>query len=55
MATYTIENHGQQSRIVMNGDLTASIIPELQPRLKEALDKGAQEMIFDLGKTAMLD
>jgi anti-anti-sigma factor len=55
MPNYTIESNNQLSRIIMEGDLTASIIPELQPRLKQELDRGAHEMVFDLGNTNMLD
>jgi len=35
--------------------LTAALVPELQAALKEMLSKGARELVFDLGSTAMLD
>jgi len=55
MATYSIESDDRQIRVVIKGDLTAAGIPELQTALKQELDRGAREVIFDLAETAMLD
>jgi len=55
MAQYIIESQDKLSRVIMEGDLTASLVPDLQPRLKQELTRGIQEVVFDLGKTAMLD
>ena len=40
---------------MLGGDLTASNVPELRTGLKTELDQGADEVIFDFGKTVMLD
>ena len=55
MPDYTIEHHSRQRRLVLNGDLTASVIPSLRAALKTELEQGADEIVFDLGKTVMLD
>jgi anti-anti-sigma factor len=55
MAGYTIERNEGQCRVLLEGDLTASLIPDLQAALKENLDQGVREAVFDFGNTAMLD
>ena len=35
--------------------MTAILVPELQADLKEMMNKGAREVVFDLTNTAMLD
>jgi anti-sigma B factor antagonist len=55
MAAYVIEQKDQQGSVKLTGDLTAPLVPELQAGLKEVLSKGARELVFDLGDTAMLD
>jgi len=55
MAAYVIEQKDQQGSVRMTGDLTAILVPDLQANLKEMLNKGARELVFDLGSTAMLD
>ena len=55
MAAYVSEQKEQQGAVKMKGDLTAILVPELQACLKEMIDKGAREVVFDLTKTAMLD
>lgn len=55
MAAYEIERKDQEGLVKLTGDLTAVIVPDLQAGLKEMLNKGANELIFDLGSTAMLD
>jgi anti-sigma B factor antagonist len=54
MAEYTLEHDGTLCRVILGGDLTASIVPALQTALKEGLG-GAGELVFDLEKTGMLD
>jgi anti-sigma B factor antagonist len=39
----------------MHGDLVASVIPDLQAALKQQLQPGVEEVIFDLAATVMLD
>jgi anti-anti-sigma factor len=55
MAGYTIERKERQCRVVLEGDLTAPLIPDLQAALKIQMGQGVDETVFDLGKTGMLD
>ena len=55
MAIYTLEQNGRTARITMNGDLVATGIPDLKTVLKEQLQAGAEEVIFDLAATVQLD
>jgi anti-anti-sigma factor len=55
MAAYVSEQKDQQGAVKMKGDLTAILVPELQACLKEMINKGAREVVFDLANTAMLD
>ena len=55
MTEYTIERDRKACRVMLGGDLTASVIPELRSGLKAELDQGADEVVFDLEKAAMLD
>lgn len=55
MAAYIIEQNDQQGSVRLEGDLTAIVVPNLQGDLKEMLNKGTSELVFDLTKTAMLD
>lgn len=55
MTEYTIERNAKVCRVVLGGDLTASVVPELRTGLKTELERGAEEVTFDLEKTAMLD
>jgi len=55
MAAYEIEQRDKQGSIKLMGDLTAVLVPDLQTGLKEMLNSGTCEMVFDLAKTTMLD
>jgi anti-anti-sigma factor len=55
MAAYVIEQNDQQGSVKLAGDLTAALVPDLQAGLKDILNKGARELVFDLSSTAMLD
>ncbi len=39
----------------MQGDLIASDVPDLQAALKQQLQRGVDEIVFDLAATVMLD
>lgn len=41
--------------VPIEGDLTASVVPELKAALGEALGSGALQVEFDLGKTTIID
>jgi anti-sigma B factor antagonist len=55
MANYTFEKNGKNCQVTMQGDLVASGVPDLQAALKSQLQPGVEEVVFDLGRTAMLD
>jgi anti-anti-sigma factor len=55
MAAYVIERKDQQGSVKLMGELTAVLVPELQASLKETLNSGARELVFDLASTKMLD
>lgn len=55
MSGYRIERTDQQCRVVLLGDLTASIVPELQAALRSELEQDTAEVVVDLGGTALLD
>jgi anti-anti-sigma factor len=55
MANYTLEPNGPTCQVTLHGDLVASGIPELQAALKQSLQPGVAEVVFDLAATAMLD
>ncbi len=55
MADYTIQRNGKQCRVALAGDFTASLVPGLQAALKAELARNADEVVFDLGTTTMLD
>ena len=55
MEKYAIEIIDRNCRVTMQGDLTASVVPELQGVLKEKLQQGIDEVVFDLATTVMLD
>ncbi len=55
MATFMIERTGKTRCFRMEGDLTAAVVPEIRTALQSELSEDTREIIFDLGKTLMLD
>jgi anti-anti-sigma factor len=55
MASYTIECKDRQCLVVLEGDLRASLVPDLQANLTKELEQGVDGVTFDLGKTVILD
>ncbi len=55
MTANTIERQSGLCRVRLDGDLTASRVPELQALLKRELDQPIEEMVVDMTGTAMLD
>lgn len=55
MAASVVKQNGRQSLVMLQGDLTAVVVPDLQADLKELLNKGARKLVFDPTNTAMLD
>lgn len=52
---YMIAVQNRQCQITLTGDLTAIMIPDLQPALRSVLDQGVSELVFDLLNAVMLD
>ena len=55
MEKYILEQTGQNCRVTLRGDLIAAVIPDLQAALKQQLQPGVEEVVFDLAATVMLD
>jgi len=55
MEACAVEQQSKTCRVTLSGDLTASCVPEVQEKLQAALNGGAQEVVFDLGKAVMID
>jgi len=55
MAAFLLKRNGEKLQVILEGDLIASIITNLQQALKEAVEQGIQEITFDLTNTGMLD
>jgi anti-anti-sigma factor len=55
MAAYVLDLKDQKGSVELKGDLTAVLVPDLQAGLKEMLNMGAREVVFDLASTKMLD
>jgi anti-anti-sigma factor len=52
---YSIERTAKSSHVLIGGELTAPVIPELQEALKNELRQGVEEIVFDLNCTEILD
>lgn len=55
MNSCSIERDGRTIAVIMKGDLTASVISEIQAGLKKELERDTKEVVFDLTATVMLD
>ncbi|MDO8837039.1 MAG: STAS domain-containing protein [Vicinamibacterales bacterium] len=55
MGGFAIERRGSRSVVVVSGDLTAPMVPSLQGSLKQEIDEGALDIVFDLAATETLD
>ena len=55
MAAFVIDHKDLQGSVQLMGDLTAVMVPDLQAGLKQVLQKGARNLVFDLTSTRMLD
>ena len=55
MSSYRMEHTGDGCRLMVNGGLTVVLVPELQQALKAEVEKGTQQIIFDLAETRMVD
>jgi anti-anti-sigma factor len=55
MSSYRMEDVEGGCRLAINGGLTVVLVPELQQALKAEVEKGAQQIIFDLAETRMVD
>jgi len=55
MAAFVIDHKDLQGSVQLMGDLTAVLVPDLQAGLKQVLQKGVRNLVFDLTSTRMLD
>ena len=55
MSSYRMEHSDNSCRLIVNGGLTVVLVPELQQALKAEVDKGTQQIIFDLSETRIVD
>lgn len=54
-AGYTLERHPTQCHVRLAGDLTASLVPDLQAALRQEIQPDTAEVLFDFEHTTMLD
>jgi len=55
MAEYSITRTDSSSVVTVRGDLTAPLVPSLQASLKQEVEQGARDIVFDLAGTDALD
>ena len=55
MKACELRRDGDKVFVMLEGDLTAMVAPELKSAVQQALGDGALEVIFDFGKTTILD
>lgn len=55
MSTYEMKDAADGCRLSVHGALTAVLVPELQRELRERVERGVREIVFDLGDTSMVD
>lgn len=55
MSSYVVERNGTECKISVAGDFEVAMIAELQPIVRQELEKDAQEVVFDFLKTTLLD
>ena len=55
MSQFDLKRDGKMLTVVSGGDFTAVLIPDLKPAVQKAIEEGITEVVFDLGKTTILD
>lgn len=55
MGSYRIERDERACRIFIEGEFTATLTPDLQSSLKQEVEQPAEEFVFDLAQTDMVD
>ncbi len=55
MPGFTIEREPNLCRVVLRGNLTAALVPDLQAALRQELAGELEELVVDLSRAAMLD
>ncbi len=55
MDQFDIKRDGTVLTIVSLGNFTAALIPDLKSATQRAIEEGVTKIVFDLGKTAILD
>lgn len=55
MTDCMIERDGNELCITLGKTLTAADVPEVRGRIKEEIDEGVREVVFDFSKTTSMD
>jgi anti-anti-sigma factor len=55
VSDFELKRDGNKIGVVLEGDLTAGVVPELKSALQGALGEGVLEVEFDLLKSVILD
>jgi anti-anti-sigma factor len=55
MSSYQMERIDGGCQITVLGGLTAVLVPELQPALRQEVAGGLRQLTFDLARTSMID
>jgi anti-anti-sigma factor len=55
MSVCEILREGSGARVILEGKLTATEVPELQTRIKAEIAGGATEVVVDLASTTQID
>lgn len=55
MSVCEVFREGPRVRVVLEGKLTATEVPDLQARIKAEIADGAKEVVIDLAATRLMD
>lgn len=55
MKEFEMKRDGDRVRLELQGDFTATVVPEAKSALLKAMEEGAMEVEFDFGKTVVID
>jgi anti-anti-sigma factor len=52
---FELKRDGDKIGVVLDSNLTASVVPGLKSALQQALEEGVQDLEFDFGRTTVID
>lgn len=55
MSEFELKREGDRVRLALQGDFTASAVPEVRTALLKVMQEGATEVEFDFEKTTVID